>query len=217
MVSKKWTPKYQQDVDDLAMAQQLTSARQSVFIAFDLEWDETDPNTILEIGMAVLDLREGMLRPNRFPPNTWSIRVRHFIIRENLGIHNSRYVRSNKFRFTFGKSYITSLEKAIDAIADMLEQYGDEEVKIVGHNMSGDLNKLEEKGLDTSAYDDWFDTSNLERAYSRRVNGRKYKLGKVCEDLDIRYYRENKLHNAGNDAFFTMAIFAQMCCVEGEE
>src|SRR5437667_3458574 len=111
MASKtKMSAKYRQDVANLADPQSLTASRSRVFIAFDVKWDEDDPDTVLEIGMAILDLRHGFLRPNRFPPSTWSIRPHHIIISDNMHIHNTRYSRSNKFGFKFGKSYIARLE-----------------------------------------------------------------------------------------------------------
>jgi len=212
MTIKKWSLKYRKDVQLLSFARKWTSSREKVFIALDVEWDEKNPETILEIGMAILDLREGHLHPNRFPPSTWSIRVRHFIIRENIGVENSRHVRSNKFRFMFGKSYITSLSNAVDRVDLILDEYNDDEIVLVGHHMSQDLDRLREIGINTDY--PHLDTSSLERAYSRRVNGYKYSLKNICENLEIPYYRPDKLHNGGNDAFFTMAIFSKMCCVE---
>jgi hypothetical protein len=210
MVSKPiWSAKYRRDVDTFELAKVLASSRSKVFIGIDLEWDETDPDTILEIGIAVLDLRQGRLRPNSFPPSTWSIRPRHFIIRENAHIHNGKYVRSNKFGFKFGSSYFASLSTAVKKVQSIFDSYAPNDVMMVGHNMAKDLDKLESLGL---ALPDVFDTANIERAFSRRVNGSKRKLERICEDLDIPYYRQDKMHNAGNDAFFTMAIFSEMCC-----
>jgi len=48
-------------------------------------------------------------------------------------------------------------------------------------------------------------------SHMSRVNGRKVSLESMCEELEVPYYRQDKLHNAGNDAFFTMAAFLEMC------
>ena len=213
MVSKtKMSAKYRQDVANLAVAQSLTASRSRVFIAFDVKWDEDDPDTVLEIGMAILDLRHGFLRPNRLPPSTWSIRPHHIIISDNMHIHNTRYSRSNKFGFKFGKSYIARLEKAVKSINDILNRYPTDQIVIVGQFISKDKAKLEDMGIEID--DDMlvFDISNLERAYEQQVNGRRRSLREICENLEVPYYRRDKLGNAGNDAFFAMACFSEMCC-----
>lgn len=200
----------------LAMAQALCSSRSKVFIAIDIEWDETNPHNILEIGFAVLDLRQGRLHPNRFPPSTWSIRPRHLIISENRDIHNSKYVRSNKFGFKFGKSYNCKERKAAQVIQNLLDRYEEEEVVVVGHCLTQDLQRLEEMGIELGERM-VLDTGSLERVFFGRINGQRRSLGDICADLDIKYYAPRKLHNAGNDAFFTMAVFAEMCCVSDQE
>jgi hypothetical protein len=212
MVSKaRWTAAYRRDIENLEIARAIASTRATVFIAIDVKWDETDPDTILEIGVAVLDVREGHLRPNRYPPSTWSIRPRHIIITENVYVHNSQHVRSNKFGFKFGKSYFARLEKAVKSLQSILDSYP--QVAVVGQFCSRDKTILEDIGLYFNPTIQIFDTANLDRAYTRQWNGARRSLRTICEDLEIPYYRPDKLDNAGNDAFFAMAIFAEMCCV----
>jgi len=212
MVDKRhWTKTYRRDVENLRLAQDLTSLRNKVFIAVDIKWDEEEPSTILEIGLAVLDLRPGRLKPKRFPPSTWAIRPRHIIIRENVDIHNT-HARSNKYGFKFGKSYFTKLEKAIEIVQGTLDQYNAEDVVVIGHYFSLDRTRLEDAGVDIDEDTVTFDTAGLERAWSRRVNAHRRSLRSICESMEIPYYREDKLGNAGNDAFFAMAIFSEMCC-----
>jgi hypothetical protein len=208
------TKAYQEHVELLHFGRQLANSRSKVFVAVDIEWDETDRETILEIGLAILDTRQGRLHPNRFPPSTWSIRPRHIIISENIDIHNHRFVRSRKFGFKFGKSYVARMDKAMESILVQLSRYEPDELVFVGHGINTDLRILEATGhrIQTGAL--VLDTMRIERAYSRRVNGKFRNLGAICDELDIPYYAERKLHNAGNDAFFNMAIFAEMCCVE---
>jgi len=159
-----------------------------------------------------LDLREGRVKPNRFPPSTWSIRPRHVIVRENMGIHNSHAV-SNKFGFKFGKSYFASSERAVEYVVETLNRYDAEDIVLLGHYFSLDEARLEEAGVEIGEDIVTFDTANLERAWNRRVNGRRKSLRSICEKMDVPYYREDKLGNAGNDAFFAMAIFSKMSCL----
>jgi DNA polymerase III epsilon subunit-like protein len=217
MVTKlpKPSQKYREDMAKLARARSLAASRSKVFIAIDVEWDETNPSAILEIGIAVLDLRKGRLHPDRFPPNTWSIRPRHFIISENREVHNGKYARSNKFGFKFGKSYHCKEQKAVQVLQDLFDWYMGE-VVLVGHCMTQDLQRLQVMGV-ALREEMVIDTGSLERAFSGRVNEQRRSLGDICEDLDIKYFAARKLHNAGNDAFFTMAVFAHMCCVAEDE
>jgi hypothetical protein len=209
----KWSQNYRADVRRLEHAKQLTFSRSKVFISIDLEWDETDPSNILEIGIAILDLRLGKLHPNRFPPSTWSIRPRHIIVSENREIFNSKYVRSNKYGFKFGRSYNARERKALETVQGVFNRYHPEDIVVIGHLMVNDLIRLQEWGVDLHPSIEMLDTASLERAFMGRVNGRKVSLEKMCEELEVPYYRSDKLHNAGNDAFFTMAAFLEMCCV----
>jgi hypothetical protein len=203
---------YRQDVAKLALARELASSRSKVFIAFDVKWDEQNPDLVLEIGMAILDTRHGFLRPNRWPPSTWAIRPRHIVISENIGIRNNRHSRSNKFGFKFGKPYITRLEKAVESIQNTLDNYPEDQVIVVGQFLSQDLTKLESIGIEIEP-EIMFDTANLERVHSERVNGRRKGLKEICEEFEIPYYRPDKIGTAGNDAYFAMACFSEMCCI----
>ena len=82
--------------------------------------------------------------------------------------------------------------------------------------MTNDLMRLQDWGVNIPTGAGMVDTACLERAYSGRVNGRKVSLQGLCEGLEVKYYRRDKLRNAGNDAFFTMAAFIEMCCVPGQ-
>jgi hypothetical protein len=205
---------YNEAVRFLHYVQDITRNGSKVFIAIDVEWDETDSSNILEIGLATLDLREGHYNPAAFPPSTWRIHPRHIIISENHHINNYRYITSNKFGFKFGGSYHARLETAMSSIEGQLSAYEAWEMVFIGHGIHQDLKVLEEAtGARIEGNSPVVDTMKLERAYSRRVNGKSRSLGDICEDLDIRYYAPEKMHNAGNDAFFTMAIFIEMCCL----
>ena len=104
-------------------------------------------------------------------------------------------------------------ERALDRLQELLEtKYGDDEVVLVGHFMQNDLKLLEELGVDIPEDVTIFDTASLERAWSARINGPIRSLEDLCEEFEVPYYQRHKLHNAGNDAFFTIAIFSEMCC-----
>jgi len=213
VTTPRWTRTYRNDTQSLAAAKSLCSSRTKVLIAIDLEWDETDSSNLLEIGTAVLDLRPGRLHPNRFPPSTWSIRAQHIVIRENAHIHNTKYHKGNKKGFKFGRSWYLKEERALERLRELLQsKYNDGEVVLVGHFMQNDLKLLGELEIEIPESVRIFDTGSLERAWSGRVNGNRKSLEDLCEQFEVPYYQRHKLHNAGNDAFFTMAIFSEMCC-----
>ena len=101
-------------------------------------------------------------------------------------------------------------------VQETLERYDADDVVLLGHYFSLDQARLEDAGVEIDENMVKFDTANLERAWSRRINGRRRSLRSICGQLDIPYYREDKLGNAGNDVFFAMAIFAKMCFFAGE-
>src|SRR5579859_4427328 len=168
--SKEWSDKYRRDVRNLQRSQEMTSSRSKVFICLEVKWLENDEDTILEIGMAILDLREGKLRPNRFPPSTWSIKPRQIIIRENIHTQNGPHARANKFGFKFGKPYIARLESAIKSIRKHLARFDDDEKVYVGQRIKKDIELLQDLGVEFPASVTMFDTMWLDRAYHQRVN-----------------------------------------------
>jgi DNA polymerase III epsilon subunit-like protein len=103
----------------------------------------------------------------------------------------------------------------VQIVKELFARYGEQEMVLVGHCMTQDLRRLEEMGIELGERL-VLDTGNLERVYCGRVNGQRRSLREICEHLDIKYFAPWRLHNAGNDAFFTMAVFAKMCCLPGQ-
>jgi len=206
------TKTYRRDCVALERARILTSARTHVFIAFDLKWLEGEPDTILEIGAATLDLRPGFLRPARYPPSTWAIHSRFYVISENRHLINTRHAKSNRYGFKFGKPYIARQAKAVASINKLLSRYPSEQIAVVGQFLSRDLRKLRELGVEIPRTWPAFDVANLDRAACGAVNGRRRGLGVICEELEVRYFGPERLGNAGNDAWFALAAFAAICC-----
>jgi hypothetical protein len=201
---------YLRDQHSLAKARTLCHARSHVLISLDIKWLENEEDTILEIGLATLDLRPGFLRPARYPPSTWAIRPRHFIISENRNVFNQRGT-GKKFGFKFGKSYICRLAKAIAAINETFANYPSEQVALVGQFIHRDLKIFRELGVEIPETWPVFDVASLDRADGGEVNSRRRGLGVICEELEVNHYREDKMGNGGNDVWFAMAAFAAMC------
>ena len=162
------------------------------------------------------------------------IRARHFRIKEHAHLVNSEFVSGHPEGFDFGESTIVSLAEApahvaacfsppfgarhsngVDSILDLMKGVNlDEKRNIVflGHDTSGDVRYLQDLGYDPLKVENMLealDTATLYRFWRREQNGTS--LGKILYDFDIAGY---KLHNAGNDAVYTLQALLGICVRE---
>lgn len=169
------------------------------------------------------------------------IRARHFRVQEYLQYVNSDFVQGNPDRFEFGKSELVALKNTPHTIAtcfkepfsklpteediaesyekivegkeetDEMEQNVEEKRKIVflGHNPSSDISFLRQVGYDvlnlSNLLETW-DTAALYRAHKREPNAKS--VGNILAELGLEGWN---LHNAGNDAVYTMWILIATC------
>ncbi|KAK9680933.1 hypothetical protein K7432_015797 [Basidiobolus ranarum] len=175
----------------LRKAQQAIEQKKFMFFAIDVESYEVDHSFITEVGWTMYNSVK----------NTFS--DKHYIIRENLHLRNGRYVADNKEQFTFGESVYTSLlNTATKLEADWDSGYP---TILVGHDVKNDLEYLREMGAKISEPSEVFDTSNLYMALTK--NNQRRKLSKILDEFGIEH---EYLHNAGNDAHYTMEAFLAM-------
>jgi hypothetical protein len=76
------------------------------------------------------------------------------------------------------------------------------DIVIVGHDSKADMDYLQKMGVDVMVAQNFFktiDTKDLHQGWKRADNGRS--LGYVLDDQGIPY---KNLHNAGNDARYTL-------------
>lgn len=197
-----------------------------VLISIDVESYERDPRKITEVGISTLDTLDLVgVAPNAFG-SAWreKIRSRHFRIIENSHLENSEFVRGAAADFRFGKSEFIRLHEAPEIVATCFrtpfsapeghvshESNGEDAAKekrkivLVGHDFANDIRYMRNLGYDVK------NLSNLSRqspildtqALYRSITGDKdpSKLSKILEDVDIAPFG---LHNAGNDARYTM-------------
>ncbi|KAJ7394126.1 hypothetical protein OS493_003804 [Desmophyllum pertusum] len=159
------------------------------FMAFDVETYEHDKSITLEIGYVFVNLDK--------PEEKEAF---HYIIEENLHYTNKDYVPDNRERFKFGTSQRMSLEKT----AEKFKQHIADADFLVTHAGHHDEEYLAGCGISLEGKQ-MFDTQAL--AMALLTGGpNSYSLKRLLSDLEIEF-DEDILHNAGNDAVYTMKVF----------
>ncbi|KAJ4289697.1 hypothetical protein N0V90_011026 [Kalmusia sp. IMI 367209] len=205
--------------------------RSVVFVCVDVEAWERDHHKITEVGVATLDTRDLV----DFAPLTdgqdWrsKIRARHFRITEHAHLVNSDFVSGCPDHFYFGQSEFVSLRDAPAMVAACFKPPfcarpgqvpklavidSDEQRNIIflGHDTLGDVKYLQKLGFDPLSLPNLLeaqDSANLYRVWHR--DEQITKLGYILNDFDIAGF---SLHNAGNDAVYTVQAFLGICVRE---
>ena len=169
------------------------SSNEKIFI-FDIEAYEFDQKKIIEIGF--LSSMKGQV-----------LELEHIIIEENIALLNGRYVENNKYNFNFGKSKTMSLNSAIEILSEKIEEHD----IIMGQGISNDFRYLRNnasKELNQKYnYQKMFekkkviDTAKMTFCISEDAN--TMSIGRVLDMLNID---NSNLHNAGNDALYTLEM-----------
>ncbi|CAG8480659.1 5732_t:CDS:2 [Ambispora gerdemannii] len=185
----------------LATARQMYREKKYFFLAVDVESYERDHSCILEVGWSIHDARKDLFMD------------RHFCVEKYRHLKNGRYVSDAKDRFMFGKTVWASLEKISEEFLRDITLDGENDDKIVvlvGHDINMDVKYLEAMGKhmkDAIATLTRFDTAEMNAARVGKPNDR-VSLGRLLDEFKIENYC---LHNAGNDAHFTLLLFLELC------
>jgi hypothetical protein len=201
-----------------------------ILICVDFEAWEKDNSYITEAGVAVLDTKDIAKIPPGPGGKNWieKIRARHFRVSENISMVNSEHVAGYPDKFNFGQSEFLSKadlkEKLLEIILtpdpditplEDLSGYGHPDpiyrlFGMIGHGLQADLGFLE-KGFNIHVRSirwclDTVDTQNLWTALHHSQWG-ICSLEQLLNELGIEH---EYLHNAGNDAMYTMQAFIKM-------
>ncbi|RIA84833.1 hypothetical protein C1645_742028 [Glomus cerebriforme] len=186
-------------------ARNLFKTKEYLFVAVDVESYERDHSCILEVGWSMFDSKD-----NKFMD-------RHFCAKEYEHLKNGQFVPDRKDRFSFGETVWENLSKiATEIIKDLTEEKEKGRVVFVGHDLRMDVKYLEsmkvnvEEVINPVAY---FDTAEMNAARVGKPNVRT-NLGRLLDELDIENYC---LHNAGNDAHYTLCLFLELCRLSPED
>ncbi|KAJ9668170.1 hypothetical protein H2201_001599 [Coniosporium apollinis] len=203
-----------------------------VFICVDVESYERDHSLITEVGISTLDTLDLVDLPPGKDGENWmsKIRARHFRIKEHAHLNNTEFINGCANRFEFGQSEFIDLAEAPAVVATCFRapfsgtgayraddpspllaavhnpqpapQPEKRNIILLGHDTNTDVRYLQALGynpLNLSTLVETLDTVVLHRVYKR--DAQPASLARILYEFDITGWH---LHNAGNDAYYTM-------------
>lgn len=192
--------------------------KKPVFISVDVECNERCHSQVTEVGISMLDTKDlAGIAPEEGAINWRSqIRSRHLRVREFGHIVNHDFVLGCPDRFEFGDSEWTSLQEVISAVEECFHHASNRQTQgdgqkrnlvLVGHNPAADIKYLKDLGVSIfnrpssteTVFLDTVDTAEVFRVSRGEMSARS--LGNILTGLGIMGWY---LHNAGNDARYTM-------------
>ncbi|KAF5847775.1 hypothetical protein GGP41_009017 [Bipolaris sorokiniana] len=211
---------------DPSMAAPFMFEQSVVFVCVDVESYEGAHHKITEVGVATLDTRDLQDIAPGENGKAWRemIRARHFRIKEYKHLVNHLYVIGHPDGFLFGESTFVSLNEAAKHVAACFRApFGDVDtptkqsnekrnIVLLGHDTLGDIHYLQQLGYDPVKEEnilEIMDTATMYRVWHR--DQQPTKLGNILSDFDIVGW---KLHNAGNDAVYTLQAMLGICVRE---
>ncbi|CUM47504.1 unnamed protein product [Debaryomyces tyrocola] len=175
--------------------------RNKVLIAIDIEAWERNINKVTEIGIAVYD-------PNgQFYSILPTVQQFHILIREHEKMYNGRYCPNNKNNFMGGVSYTLELAESKKFVESVINKYScesEEGIVLVGHHIEGDLKWLRSIGVQLPHDAPIVDTARIHRL-SYESGG---SLRGILRNVGIPH---GYLHNAANDAYYTLLASLAYC------
>jgi hypothetical protein len=207
---------------DLTQAAPFAAWKEPVFISIDVESNEYSHSQVTEVGISVLDTLDlaGVAPGEKGTEWTTRIRSRHFRVSEYSDVVNNNFVSGCPDKFEFGQSEWVALADLVRAVEDCFRAHGARNIIVVGHSIACDVKYLRDLGaglFDKTASApqivQLIDTAALFRAWKKELQQRA--LGKILAELDIVAWN---LHNAGNDARYTLeaAVRIALGAREGE-
>ncbi|PFH52807.1 hypothetical protein AMATHDRAFT_73933 [Amanita thiersii Skay4041] len=186
--------------------------KKGVWCAMDFEGWERDHQVITEFGWRLIRWEDGKEVEEHG----------HLIVDEYQKYRNTQYVHDHRYDYTFGDSEILNRASFQERICDLvasLDRYGP--VFLVFHDNNQDIKYLRSPmvsapldGLsyllpDTIPNDGLYviDTADLFAGLEGSTTNNKKSLDTVCKQMQIP---TKFLHNAGNDAYFTLEVVKSM-------
>ncbi|CAI4056427.1 hypothetical protein SKDZ_03G0330 [Saccharomyces kudriavzevii ZP591] len=206
----------------------LMASQRAICFCLDIEAFEANQNVITEIGISIYDPRENMV-PSMLPIT----KNYHLIIEESLELRNQKWVCDYKDCYLLGESYVLKLKECARFIQSLINYYlvpVTEQDRtwsraLIGHHVSGDLKWLETIGVkfpgrgyegrlnhtllpaDGPGSVDVF-VLDTEQFYRKSYGEKGSSLGKILRLFEIPHAF---LHNAGNDAYYTLRLLMKFC------
>ncbi|KAL2889126.1 QDE-2-interacting protein [Ceratocystis lukuohia] len=177
-----------------------------VLVAIDFELWEVNGSTITEIGLAVLDplLLRG-LAPGDRGANWWSlVYAKHIWIKECQHMVNREYVSGCPESFNFGKTDIIPQRIKLELTKSFLEEIlvPRRPLYVVGHDVGQDIQSFDNMGLMLESLTSELTLIDSREIYTLLANTHQGpSLGSALTGLNMD---SRNLHNAGNDAVYTL-------------
>lgn len=188
----------------LTEALRTVNGQKTSLICVDLEAFEFNTKIVTEVGISIYDpVKEAT---SLFP----SIVNIHIILEETKHLRNGSFVHDHKDNFLGGNSLMLKQSVAVDFIQTLFNYYFKDrkemgyETAFVAHNGSGDIRWLNQLGVQTPEKFKLLDTQNIHAA-SHGQNGNS--LGALLKRCHVPH---SFLHNAGNDAYFTLVALLKI-------
>ncbi|KAK2466281.1 hypothetical protein APHAL10511_001923 [Amanita phalloides] len=194
--------------DNFERVRALWQEKKGVWCAIDFEAWEYDHLAITECGWRLVRWENGEEVEE----------MNHLIVKEHQKYVNRKYVPDHRYDYGFGTSEVVSkleFKKKICGLISSLRCYG--AVFLVFHDNSQDIKYLQSPAIaaplsdlsyllpDAVPIEGLFvvDTSDLYAGLEGSSTSNKKSLDRVCKQMQIR---TEHLHNAGNDAYYTLDI-----------
>ncbi|SCU96466.1 LADA_0H01090g1_1 [Lachancea dasiensis] len=194
--------------------------QKTICLCVDVEAFERNTNVVTEIGISIYDPRESLF--STVP----KFRTYHLIVSESLKLRNGRFVCDLKDCFLLGESLVMSLNNCVKFIQTLINYYMIPQTAaeltweraFVGHNVKGDLKWLSSIGVNIPKDVDYnadqlqnpnrIQVLDTERLFKSLYGSKGSNLGKILRLFEVPHAF---LHNAGNDAYFTLKLLLHMC------
>jgi len=193
-----------------------------VIIAIDVEAYEKAHHVITEVGVSTLDTRDLKGTAPGMNGQHWQqfVRARHFRVKENKSFVNGEYVAGCPEHFEFGTSEWASINDMPSELTrcfhEPFSKPGSSKSKVpvnedpkqkrnivlLGHDVEQDVQYCHRLGFSVLGRGNMLsimDTRAMYQAHTRDSSPRG--LGSIMVDFDFSAWH---LHNAGNDAVYTM-------------
>lgn len=190
-------------VKQLNEAMHKVYTRRNILFCIDVEAWERNTNLVTELGISIYDPRGQALSVSP------SISTYHIVIREYENQRNGRFVPDHLEYFNGGVSYRMSQREAVKFVQSLVDYYFAPRKEIgcclVGHDVKGDSNWFTSIGIRMPQSKDIIDTNKLYALSHGRQGGSLANLLKMVEIPNAF------LHNAANDAYYTLMVALKLC------
>ncbi|KAL0082945.1 hypothetical protein J3Q64DRAFT_1642157 [Phycomyces blakesleeanus] len=192
--------------EELKLAHALIEAKQYVFVSLDIEAYEEDHSILLEIGWSIYDSKTDLYMDQHYINSSY----RHLV--------NGKYVDNQKLRFQFGTSVWCTLKQALEELRKDLDWAVERDggFVLVGHGLDSDIKYLATQkfkwpgrrggDVDNVRISAAVAILNTDTMYGASIGNptNPPSLGTTLSKVGIDAWC---LHNAGNDAHYTLLLF----------